>query len=307
MFGFFKPAPPQDDLPFSVDARSINIIVGLIALLLPFALLLSAWRTNSPFMYSISHFYYTRIGGDILVGALSVIGIALLFFYRYRGDKVQDHPAHSWWNARWANLAGLCALGVAFFPTGDWGYQYPVLSEASDLVSRFFLTGTQASGSIYDLATKVEGAVTHDFWLSFGEWRHVSDVPWLIYNAHYISAAGMFAILGYFSLFVFTLPQNVMATKGRAAGGAPTEVKWWRNLIYRLAGVVIFAAIAGLAIKMGVHSFWYKGDAAAQKAFLECWNGWHLTFYLESLALMAFGVSWMVKGRFIGALNDAPG
>ncbi len=302
MFAFLQ-ARKQDGLPFVTDAQQINKIIGYIALGLPFALGLTAWRTNSPFMYSISHFYYTRIGGDLLVGALGVIGVALLLFYRYQPTNGSEPPAHSWWNARWANLAGACALGVAFFPTGDWGVQYPVPDAKSDLTSRFFLTETQASGSIYDENTVVDGTVTHDFWLSFEGWDKVNDVPWVIYNSHYLSAAGMFLILGYFAFFVFTRAQD---EKARIAGQETfTDVKKLRNLIYRISGIVVFGSVLGLAVKMGVVNWVHKGDKAAQTAFLEPWNELHLTFYLESLALIAFGIAWMVKGRFISWLNDA--
>ena len=35
------------------------------------------------------------------------------------------------------------------------------------------------------------------------------------------------------------------------------------------------------------------------------WDSLRLTFLFESLGLCAFGLSWMIKGRFIAAFEDA--
>jgi hypothetical protein len=35
---------------------------------------------------------------------------------------------------------------------------------------------------------------------------------------------------------------------------------------------------------------------------LNLWDFYNLTFWFESLALWAFGVSWMLKGRFLDKL-----
>jgi hypothetical protein len=301
-----RPAPRKDDLPFAVDPKRINQLVGCTALFLPLVLALTALSETGCFMTSISHFYYTRIGGDILVGALTVIGVTLIAFYQYKGDESAENRAHSFWNAIWARVAGLCALGVAFFPTSFWGCAY-----SGREVSRFLLTGTRVTGpdpaqaySIYDKGAAVTGTATDDFWASFGIWPTAGDIPWLIHSLHYLSAAGMFLILGYFSMFVFTGVQSRYATTSRSLDGPITSRKWRRNALYRAMGGLIFLSIGGLAVKLGMLEWWYRGDPDAARAFLIGWDRFRLTFVFETVALVAFGFSWMVKGRLIPGLDD---
>ena len=299
----------KDDLPFSVDPRRVNGLVGLTALFLPLALWLTSLGATGCFMTSISHFYYARLGGDVLVGALTVIGMTLIVFYQYKGDEGPENRAHSFWNAIWAKVAGLAALGVAFFPTGFWGCAY-----SGRETSRFLLTGTRVTGpdptqnhTIYDDGATVTGTVTDDFWTSFAIWPDAEAVPWLVHNLHYLSAAAMFLILGYFSMFVFTGVQSGRATQTRSLDGPVTVRKWRRNAIYRAMGGLIYLSIAGLAVKLGALEFWLKGDPDALRAFLETWDGFRLTFVFEALALVAFGISWMVKGRLLPGLEDMSG
>lgn len=90
---------------------------------------------------------------------------------------------------------------------------------------------------------------------------------------HYVSAAALFLVLAYFSLFLFT-----------KTGGNPTPKKLVRNRIYRGCGIVMLACI----VLMGLYSLAGKPDAlSAVKP----------VFWLETLALWAFGFSWFVKGE----------
>jgi len=108
----------SDDLPFSISLRRVNKGVGYVALLLPFCLLLVTWFTNTCFNESISHYYFSRIGGDLFVGGLVFIGLMLTFFYSFTGgEQVDGYRAHRWHDIRAARLAGVCALLIAFSPT----------------------------------------------------------------------------------------------------------------------------------------------------------------------------------------------
>lgn len=92
---------------------------------------------------------------------------------------------------------------------------------------------------------------------------------------HYASAAAFFLILAGISLFLFT--------KSR---GTITKEKRVRNTIYRVSGIVILICISLIG--------WYglsRGDSP--------WSQHKPVFWLESIALLAFGVSWLVKGEFI--------
>jgi len=99
------------------------------------------------------------------------------------------------------------------------------------------------------------------------------DGPGLEPAVHYACAAAMFLVLAYFSLALFT-----------RSGGNPTPAKLVRNRVYRSCGVIILACIALIGL--------YKlaGSPGAS-------GGWRPVFWLETLALWAFGFSWFVKGE----------
>jgi len=77
------------------------------------------------------------------------------------------------------------------------------------------------------------------------------------------------------------------------------DVKKLRNAIYRTSGWIIFLCI-GLIVAEAIYT------ALTGKRF----GGWvelNLTFWLEAVALWAFGATWLVKSRFHGRfLVDTP-
>lgn len=92
---------------------------------------------------------------------------------------------------------------------------------------------------------------------------------------HFTSATLLFLTLSYFSLALFT-----------KTGGSPTPEKVKRNRVYRVCGVVMLLCIATLA---AYHVFPQRPGVVALRP----------VFWLESLALWAFGVSWGVKGETV--------
>lgn len=96
---------------------------------------------------------------------------------------------------------------------------------------------------------------------------------------HIASATTLFALLGVLSMFYFT--------KFDPAAGM-TAAKAHRNRLYRICGGTIFACIVFIAVA-------YITSAP---------ESWHSVFFLESIAVIAFGVSWLVKGGI--GLTDAP-
>ncbi len=89
--------------------------VGWIGILLPFVLVLGHLIIfdGGGVLTNMSVYYHTGMR-DVFVGALCAIAL-FLFFYR----------GYDRWDNRSADLAGLCALGVAFFPTvedGTWNW-----------------------------------------------------------------------------------------------------------------------------------------------------------------------------------------
>ncbi len=181
--------------------------VGWIGIMIPFTMMIGMFILfdGNVVQKSISNYYYTGMR-DVLVGAICAIA---LFMFFYRGyDKWDD----------WAgNLAGLSAIGVAWFPTAEAG----------------------PNNSI--------GLI------------------------HFISAALFFLTLAVFSLFLFTKK----ALK-------PTPRKRTRNIIYIICGLVIVACLVAIWIYFNL----INNDKE------KC----SFVFWAETLALIAFGISWLTKG-----------
>jgi len=88
---------------------------------------------------------------------------------------------------------------------------------------------------------------------------------------HLICAASFFVVLAIFSLFIFT-KKSVN----------PTPEKLTRNKIYKACGTIIVACIIAIAI--------YKLFFDIKSSFV---------FWAETIALVAFGFSWLTKGEAI--------
>ncbi len=103
----------------------------------------------------------------------------------------------------------------------------------------------------------------------------------LVRTVHFVSATALFLSLAYFSLRLFTKTND-----------RPTPQKMIRNRIFRVCGVIILVCIALIGL-----NGWLFRDAslAAIKP----------VFWLESIALWAFGWAWFVKGEGLSPLNDA--
>ena len=105
--------------------------------------------------------------------------------------------------------------------------------------------------------------VTSPFWIHF----------------QYIAAAVLFAILFYFTLFVFRhvqIEQDVI-------NGQIGPHKRRRNRIYFGCAMCITRAM--LAIGRATVSEWYPGS------LLPWWEGYRLTFVFEEIGLIAFGIA----------------
>jgi hypothetical protein len=275
-----------DGLPFRVSLEAVNKGVGLVAFGLPFALL-AIWFLGGTCkgIDSISHYYYTRLGGDLLVGALCFIGTLLLFFYNLPTAPdggvaaVDGYLGHGIWDIRGARLAGLCAFGVALAPTSGTGCE-----DFSGGVARVFLTGTTGG----ELSLPVVGELGFDFW------RTLNIDNGILTYTHYGSALGMFLVLAYFSLVVFPRPQSASSIQ---ADNQPEMRKHVRNWTYRFCGGLIIVAILGLAYNFLAHSPGTQG-------YID-WNRANLTFWFEALGLVAFGVSWSLKGRLFAIFRDS--
>ena len=88
---------------------------------------------------------------------------------------------------------------------------------------------------------------------------------------HLISAAIFFLALALFSLFLFT-----------RKGSSPTPQKLVRNKIYTVCGLTIIVSMVAIIIY-----FILTSNNEPESTFV---------FWAETVALIAFGISWLVKG-----------
>ena len=246
------------------------------------------------FPSSISHFYYIPLAGDLFVGAPIFIGMCMLCVYRVDGPQQLMTV-----DVILTRIAGITAICVAIFPTRDSGCVFngetlrPFLSNAQDGLDlvQSLPTSTQlhtpcATSSLHAQAVSgsefiLQGCLYTDLTAHLG----VTSPLWN--NFHYIAAAVLFAILFYFTLFVFRrvqIEQDVI-------NGQIDLHKPRRNRIY--FGCAMCITMAMVAIGGATVSEWYLGS------LVPWWEGYRLTFVSEAIGLMAFGLAWLVKGRFV--------
>jgi len=94
---------------------------------------------------------------------------------------------------------------------------------------------------------------------------------------HVVCSISLFLTLAYFSFFLFTETDP---------SKPPTPQKLKRNVVYRASGCVIFACIVLAALT----------ELPALKPLAVRFD---LRFWLESVIIIAFGVSWLTKGEAI--------
>jgi succinate dehydrogenase hydrophobic anchor subunit len=96
---------------------------------------------------------------------------------------------------------------------------------------------------------------------------------------HYISAAIFLSCLAYMSLFIFTKSNKSPELRGRQ--------KRRRNRIFRTCGtIMVLALLVILANPLGIISN-------------DTFEKYHLMFWMETIAVESFGVSWLVKAEVI--------
>ncbi|NRB50900.1 MAG: DUF998 domain-containing protein [Saprospiraceae bacterium] len=100
----------------------------------------------------------------------------------------------------------------------------------------------------------------------------------LIGQLHLFFACCFFLTISYISIGLFTKSNSktLSITKQR------------RNRIYRLSGYLIIACLIAIAIYWWVILDMFPGSKDLR-----------LVFFLEAIALIAFGISWLIKGQFI--------
>jgi cytochrome bd-type quinol oxidase subunit 2 len=101
-------------------------------------------------------------------------------------------------------------------------------------------------------------------------------------TVHFICAGLFFLTLALMSLFLFT--------RSRYTRERQTPQKRRRNVVYVVCGLVMIACIAWLAIYLNTH----EDDQTPT------------VFVLETVSLLAFGLSWLTKGEALYPDNREP-
>ena len=174
-------------------------------------------------------------------------------------------------------VGSLCALGVFFL-----SYQYrPGPDHTND--RRLSLAAFVTAIAVALFPTSSDGRQAH------AGSKAISMV-------HALSATILFTLLAVFSLVEFTKTQGEAAgtttTKAKLARAVRTQAQYrntmtttkrTRNRIYRTSGWVIIGCMAGIGFSNLAH--------------------WNTEFWLESLAVVAFGFAWLVKSEWIPGLR----
>jgi hypothetical protein len=221
----------EDDI-WLQNSKTLRKLIGVLGMALPILLIIITFLffdLARP-IESISHYYYTR-AGSVFTVILSVIAIFLIV---YSGKESKDFYI--------STLAGVFALFVVFFPTGNLS---ETCCDTLKAYSVTFINGNASAG--------------------FRE------------TFHLVSAALFLLLLAYMSYFMFTKSNKPKGHRGRK--------KVIRNKIFRVCGGLIVLSL--IIILLG-----FTGVISD-----DFYNGNQLTFWMETVAVEAFGFAWLIKGE----------
>jgi hypothetical protein len=143
----------------------------------------------------------------------------------------------------------------------------------------------------YDLTDRIAGCLACIFAFGVAWFPTTPDPPPvpthtqnIIGNLHYTFAALLFLTLAFFCIFQFTQTTDLRTR---------TRRKKERNVFYYLCGNTILGCIVVIGT---VKIFKHFGILIS---FQEWLNTWKWNFWFESLALVAFGTAFLIKGEFI--------
>ncbi|KIN64441.1 putative lipoprotein [Sulfitobacter noctilucicola] len=272
-YGAERYAPTRDPKYATVDQRRLAKIVGSVAILLPLVLLVASLVS---YLVPQSYPYFRTCFRDSISHYYyahfwggpfigSLVFIATYLFV-YQGEDAGGAER------KLSTGAGFAALGVAIFPTSHHGCDQP------GFAARAFAD--------FGPLTEPEKALTLIGRENVDQYFQMMPLAeWI----HYGSALILFLFLAWFAFFVFTSVDDDQ----KNADGSLTDEKILRNRLYYACGTIMVASIVAL-----VAHFFFGGKGNGG------WNAGNWTFWCEAFALWAFGISWMVKGRFFERLKD---
>lgn len=122
--------------------------------------------------------------------------------------------------------------------------------------------------------------------------RTASFSPDFIEKVHGISAVAFFLALGYISLFLFT-------RSNKSKQDQPIE-KRKRNQIYQINGYIIFACTILLILYIGAIML----NLIPLTVVNNLTQNVRPVLWLETISIIAFGISWFVKGESLARLSN---
>lgn len=196
---------------------------------------------------------------------LGTIFVGLLYFI---GGFLIAYTGDTFFEDTLSSVAGVGAFIVASIPTLGTGCE-----DRTTFLSRVFVEVT--SGPPITVAE----APHQGFFNLFSSAS----------NWHLIAAGILFVYLGLYCLIVL----KRVVPERHEKDGVLIESKRKRNRLYTICGITILACVAALYVK----------DKFGTD-FVDWWNSLNLTFFVEAIALWAFGIAWFAKGRTFPKLND---
>ena len=293
---------------FEASSRRINRMIGLGAILLPVSLI-AIWalgqleattHAHICFHDSISEFYYSRIGGDVFVGLLFGMSMMLMSFVPLARPaqlaeiaETADRPGAEVWHRAAVTFAGACMMAVALLPAGITEFGCTEAAGDGDIQRHVRLFAAINAEQIP--ATATDHAVS--LWSTLG----FTQGSW-VESLHFIAAGLLFATLIGVVWVIFRA--ETVLHPGKVAPQLthfPSAVPPWalrqfspekilRNRIYTICAIIMALCSTVLLLMR---------DPETAKQFAS-WNG---VFWFETGALVAFGIAWLVKGRFIAVLR----
>ena len=208
--------------------------------------------------------------------AIGVLGIALPLLLLLNHDDLLSSMSHYYYTSAGVFFIGiLVAFGLILLTYKGYALQ------ENEIISDGAIT-TLAAICIFItvlVPTQPEGAMGY---IHFKESPHY--LFWhnsLIKGSIHLISAGLFlTLLGYMCHSKFTLGKNISPLK---------------RLFYKTCGIIIWSSITALVLLFIIDSLLLNHNL---NSYFPAY-----TFWLEMIAVWAFGIAWLIKGKFDRDLN----
>jgi hypothetical protein len=194
------------------NPKKLRRIVGYLAFVLPISLFVIGVMSPQVCRYkTISDYYFSPLGGDLLVGILFFMGF---FLISYKGQS--DYGDSAKWDNILSTVAGVAAVGIAIFPVE--GYSCHVGS----MVRAYVDMEEVCHGSECGKGSAVK----------FVMFRYAGAL-------HSISTLTFFLSLAGIAFFMFT----------RSDSSNMSAAKKQRNVIYRATAFTIVGVMLAMGVR----------------------------------------------------------